>query len=497
MKQTSNYLALDLGAESGRAIVGRLQDDKLELTPIHRFPNDPVRVLDGYYWDVLRLFAEMQQGLLIYRNQYGSDLDGIGIDTWGVDYGLLDKNGALIGNPRNYRDPRTDGMLQAAFERVPREEIFEATGIQFMQINTLYQLLSMKLSGDEALEQAQTLLMIPDLFNYWFTGVKTCEFSIATTSQFYDPRQRDWATSLLNKMGLPTDILQPIIQPGTIVGNLLPHIAEEAGLHDVPVIAPACHDTGSAVAAVPAHGDDFAYISSGTWSLMGIEATEPIISAESLAFNFTNEGGVCGTFRVLKNIMGLWLVQQCRRTWAQEGEELSYSEITEMAAQAPAFGPLIEPDAHDFLAPGDMPSRIRAFCARTGQRQPETKGEIVRCALESLALKYRWVTEKLEILSGKSLRAIHILGGGSQNQLLCQFAADATQRPVIAGPVEATAMGNVLMQAIARGRLASLAEGREVVRNSCDLLTYEPQTSAAWDDAYGRFLKIREQVPEV
>ncbi|NLG48807.1 MAG: rhamnulokinase [Chloroflexi bacterium] len=497
MKQTSNYLALDLGAESGRAIVGRLQDDKLELTPIHRFPNGPVRVLDGYYWDVLRLFAEMQQGLLIYRNQYGSDLDGIGIDTWGVDYGLLDKNGALIGNPRNYRDPRTDGMLQAAFERVPREEIFEATGIQFMQINTLYQLLSMKLSGDEALEQAQTLLMIPDLFNYWFTGVKTCEFSIATTSQFYDPRQRDWATSLLNKMGLPTDILQPIIQPGTIVGNLLPHIAEEAGLHDVPVIAPACHDTGSAVAAVPAHGDDFAYISSGTWSLMGIEATEPIISAESLAFNFTNEGGVCGTFRVLKNIMGLWLVQQCRRTWAQEGEELSYSEITEMAAQAPAFGPLIEPDAHDFLAPGDMPSRIRAFCARTGQRQPETKGEIVRCALESLALKYRWVTEKLEILSGKSLRAIHILGGGSQNQLLCQFAADATQRPVIAGPVEATAMGNVLMQAIARGRLASLAEGREVVRNSCDLLTYEPQTSAAWDDAYGRFLKIREQVPEV
>jgi len=497
MKQTSNYLALDLGAESGRAIVGRLQDNRLELTPIHRFPNGPVRILDGYYWDVLRLFAEMQQGLLIYRNEYGSDLDGIGIDTWGVDYGLLDRNGALIGNPRNYRDPRTDGMLQAAFDLVPREEIFEATGIQFMQINTLYQLLSMKLGDDAALEQAQTLLMIPDLFNYWFTGVKTCEFSIATTSQFYDPRQRDWAAPLLAKMGLPTDILQPIIQPGTIVGNLLPHIGEEAGLGSVPVIAPACHDTGSAVAAVPAQGNDFAYISSGTWSLMGIEVTEPVISEESLAFNFTNEGGVCGTFRLLKNIMGLWLVQQCRRTWAQEGEELSYGEITEMAAQAPAFGPIVEPDAHDFLAPGDMPSRIRAFCARTGQRQPETKGEIVRCALESLALKYRWVIEKLEILSGKSLGTIHILGGGSQNQLLCQFAADATQRPVVAGPVEATAMGNVLMQAIARGRLASLAEGREVVRNSSELQTYEPQVNAAWDEAYGRFLEIRAQVPEV
>lgn len=497
MSKTSNYLAFDLGAESGRAVVGRFDGDKLELLTIHRFPNGPVKVLGSLYWDVLRLFSELKQGLALYRRQYGPALDGIGLDTWGVDSALLGRNDVLLGNPHHYRDPRTEGMLAAAFARVPREEIFEYTGIQFMEINSLYQLLAMKLSGDPTLEKAEALLMMPDLFNFWLTGVKACEFSDATTTQFYDPRRRDWARPLLERLGLPTHILQPVIQPGTVLGPLLPEIGEETGLEGAPVIAPACHDTGSAVAAVPARGKDFAYISSGTWSLMGVESPEPVITKESLAFNFTNEGGVCGTFRLLKNIMGLWLVQECRRTWAQEGEELSYAQLTQLAAEAPAFGPLVEPDSHDFLRPGDMPARIRAFCARTGQKMPETKGEVVRCALESLALKYRWVLEKLEIMCGSRLGTIHIVGGGSQNQLLCQLAADATQRPVIAGPVEATAAGNVLMQAIARGHIASLAEGREIVRRSFEMATYEPSSAAGWDEAYARFLAIREQTPEV
>lgn len=354
----------------------------------------------------------------------------------------------------------------------------------------------MRHGGDPTLDIARTLLMIPDLFTFWLTGVKACEFSNATTTQFYDPRRGAWATSLLERMDLPTAILPPVIQPGTIVGPLLPAVAEEVGLQ-ATVIAPACHDTGSAVAAVPAAGDDFAYISSGTWSLMGVEAPAPVITPESLAFNLTNEGGVCGTFRLLKNIMGLWLVQECRRTWAAQGRTYSYADLTAMAAASPAFGPLVEPDCHDFLAPGDMPARVRAFCTRTGQTPPETEGAIVRCALESLALKYRWVLEKLEVLTGRTLRAIHVVGGGSQNGLLCQLTADATGRPVLAGPVEATAMGNALMQALARGRIGSLAEGREVVRRSCEVTTYAPRPAAAWDDAYARFLEIRAAVPEV
>ncbi len=496
MAQTIDYLAFDLGAESGRAIIGRFDGARLQLDTLHRFPNGPVTVGGRLYWDVLRLWAALKEGLARYRHEAGAALDGIGLDTWGVDFALLGADDALLANPRHYRDPRTEGMLEVAFARVPREEIFATTGIQFMPINTLYQLLAMRHGGDPTLDIARTLLMIPDLFTFWLTGVKACEFSNATTTQFYDPRRGAWATSLLERMDLPTAILPPVIQPGTIVGPLLPAVAEEVGLQ-ATVIAPACHDTGSAVAAVPAAGDDFAYISSGTWSLMGVEAPAPVITPESLALNLTNEGGVCGTFRLLKNIMGLWLVQECRRTWAAQGRTYSYADLTAMAAASPAFGPLVEPDCHDFLAPGDMPARVRAFCTRTGQTPPETEGAIVRCALESLALKYRWVLEKLEVLTGRTLRAIHVVGGGSQNGLLCQLTADATGRPVLAGPVEATAMGNALMQALARGRIGSLAEGREVVRRSCEVTTYAPRPAAAWDDAYARFLEIRAAVPEV
>ncbi|MFH1084175.1 MAG: rhamnulokinase family protein [Chloroflexota bacterium] len=497
MSATSNYLAFDLGASGGRAIVGALDGGKLSLSVIHRFPNGPVNVLGRYYWDALRLFEELKAGLAAYRQAFSCTLDGLGVDTWGVDYALLGRNDELLGNPRHYRDPRTEGMLDRAFGRVPREEIFQRTGIQFMEINTLYQLLAMRAQGDPTLDQATALLMMPDLFNYWLTGVKACEFSDATTTQMYDPRAGDWARGLLAQLDLPTSMLQPVIQPGTVLGRLHPALADECGLEPPTVIAPACHDTGSAVAAVPAAGGPYAYISSGTWSLMGVESPAPVITAESLAYNFTNEGGVLGTTRLLKNIMGLWLLQECRRTWASEGQDLSWDAITALAVAAPAFGPLVEPDAHDFLRPGDMPARIRAFCARTGQAEPATPGAIARCAMESLACKYRWVLDKLERMQGHRLETIHIVGGGCQNKLLCQLAADAAQRPVVAGPIEATAIGNVLMQALAQGRIAALSEGRQIVRASFQLDHYTPRNAAAWDEAYARWERVRAQTPEV
>ena len=496
MTSTNNYVAIDLGAESGRAMIGRFDGNKIALNAVHRFANTPVWALGKLYWNVLSLFHEIKQGLGIAGRELGGALDGIGVDTWGVDYALLGKDDALLGNPHNYRDPRTDGILDKAFARVPRREIFEHTGIQFMQINSLFQLYASKLANEAILEQAATFLMVPDLLNYWLTGVKACEFSDATTTQFYDPRKRAWARSLLEKLGLPTHMLLDVIQPGTVLGPLHANVLSDTGLGAVPVIAPACHDTGSAVAAVPAEGEDYAYLSSGTWSLIGVETREPVITEQSLAFNVTNEGGVCGTFRLLKNIMGLWIVQQCRRTWAAAGQEFSYAQITEMAAQAPAFGPLIDVDAHDFLAPGDMPARIRAYCARTGQKVPESVGEITRCALESLACTYRWVLERMEILAGRKLNTINIVGGGSQNQLLSQFTADVTQRRVVAGPIEATALGNVLMQMMATGRISSLAEGRQIVRQSFDLMTYEPKAAAGWDEAYARYCKLHEQTQE-
>ncbi|NLX37489.1 MAG: rhamnulokinase [Chloroflexi bacterium] len=493
MARTSNYLAFDLGAESGRAVVGRFDGSVVQLETLHRFPNGPVRIFDHLHWDVLRLWTELKMGLSAYRAACGAELDGIGLDTWGVDFALLDAHDELLGTPYHYRDVRTEGMMAAAMERVPRAEIFATTGIQFMDINTLYQLLAMRQQGSPLLDAARAFLMIPDLFNYWLTGTKASEFSIATTTQFYDPRAGDWAWNLLERLDIPVGILPRVIQPGEQLGTLHPLVAAETGMSDVPVIAPACHDTGSAVAAVPATGDSFAYLSSGTWSLMGVETRQPVINDDSLAFNFTNEGGVSGTIRLLKNIMGLWLLQECRRTWAAQGRDWGYDDLTQLAAAAPAFGALVEPDHHDFLRPGDMPTLLCDFCQRTGQQAPRSEGEIVRCILESLALKYRWTLDKLERMQGRRLDTIHVVGGGSQNRLLCQLTADATQRVVVAGPVEATATGNVLLQAISRGELASLQEAREVVRASFDLTTYHPGPAAPWDDAYERFLHLMEQ----
>lgn len=489
---TRKFVAFDLGAESGRAVVALFDGSTLRLDSVHRFPNGPVRVLDGLYWDVLRLFEDMKEGLRRCADQHGPDFAGIGIDTWGVDFALLDGNGELLGLPHHYRDPRTKGVMEETLKRVPRAEIYERTGIQFMPINSLYQLLAMARREATALRHADLLLMIPDLLNYWLSGERVCEFTDATTTQCYDPRAGDWARPLMERLGLPTHFLPTIVQPGTTLAPLLAGVAEETGCGQVPVIAPACHDTGSAVVAVPATGRDHVYISSGTWSLVGVEVDEPVINERALELNFTNEGGVSGTFRLLKNVMGLWLVQECRRTWVREGGELSYDEMARLASEAPAFAALVDPDDPSFLDPGDMPSRLRQACERTGQSAPADRGAILRCALDSLALKYRRVIESLDSLLGRRLSPVHIVGGGLQNRLLCQLTADVTQRPVIAGPVEATAMGNVIVQAMAAGEIASLDEGRAVVRASQTLLTYQPRTehAAACDDAYQRFSGI-------
>ena len=489
MEATQNFLAFDLGAESGRGVLGHFDGEQFKLKELHRFPNGGIRVLDSLHWDVLRLWNEMNAALSMCA-QKNIHLSGIGLDTWGVDFALLGRDDVLLGFPYHYRDSRTEGMLEEAFRHLSQATLFERSGCQFLQINTLYQLLSMVVHKSPLLEVAETFLMIPDLFNFWLTGKKVCEFTNATTTQFYDPRRKSWSKEICDTLGLPSEILPEIVQPGTQLGRLLPSVAAETGLLEIPVITPACHDTGSAVAAVPSQGEDWAYISSGTWSLMGIEIPEPIITNQALALNFTNEGGAENTFRFLKNIMGLWLVQECRRTWAQAGDEMSYTQMTQLAESAKPFATLIDPDDEVFLSPGDMPSRIVDYSKHTGQTRPSDAGGILRCVLESLALKYRWVLEKLEAVRGREIDVIHIVGGGAQNQTLCQFTADATETTVIAGPTEATAVGNIAVQAIASGLIGSISEARETVRRSFNVITYEPQNPVGWDEAYERFMKI-------
>ena len=485
MTQARNYLAIDLGAESGRTIVGSLDGDKLTLTETHRFANGPVQLNDGLHWDVLRLWSDIKEGI-----SKSKAIESIGLDTWAIDFALLDKNNSLLSNPFHYRDARTDGMLDEAFKRLPRAEIFSNTGIQFMQINTLYQLLAMSVQKSLFFDVAKTFVTIPDLFNYWLSGELTNEFTNATTTQCFDPRRRDLATSVLDTMEIPSHLFGPVTDPGTRIGTLLPGLAEETGAGTIPIVLPACHDTGSAVVAVPAKNQDFVWLSSGTWSIMGAEVREPCLSAKALEYNFTNEGGVFGTWRLSKNIMGLWLVQECRREWMRQGEEMSFDALTQLAAESEAFLSVIDPDVAEFLHPGDMPARIQKFCADTNQRVPQTKGEIIRVALESIALKYRLVLERLEELTGKHLDPLHIIGGGTKNKLLNQFTADSIGRSVIAGPVEATAIGNILMQAIGMKHLGSLAEAREVVRVSFEPEIYEPNRKADWDEAYSRLRKV-------
>ncbi|HEV2446444.1 MAG TPA: rhamnulokinase family protein [Candidatus Sulfopaludibacter sp.] len=463
----SNYLAIDLGAESGRVILGRLEGERLTLEELHRFPNQPVRLPGGLYWDALRLHLEMVEGLTVAGRQRKLRADGIGVDTWGVDIALLTNDGGLLDGPRHYRDERNLGVPEKLFEVVPRAEVFGYTGIQIMVINSLYQLYSMKLAGSPALAAAGRLLWIPDLFNYWLTGVERAEITIASTSQFYDPRTRRFATELLERVGLPTRILPELIEPGSRLGPLLPRLADSTGLGPVPVYATAGHDTASAVAAVPAEGDDWCYISSGTWSLMGLELPQPVINEQCAALNFTNEAGVAGRTRLLKNIAGLWILQECRRAWAAQGEEFSYADLAGMAEQAEPIGAIIDPD--DFLQPGDMPSRIDAWCGARSLPAPRTKGETCRVILESLAHRYREVLLGLESLVGRKIRTIHIVGGGSRNRLLNRLVAQATGCTVIAGPVEATAAGNVLVQAIGAGEIRDLEHARAIVRQSFEI----------------------------
>jgi rhamnulokinase len=498
------FLAVDLGAESGRVLAGLFDGERIVLEPLHRFPNGPVEVAGTLHWDVLRLWQEIQSGLRAAAKRFGNDIASVGVDTWGVDFALLGAGDVLLGNPVHYRDARTDGMLEAAFAMVGRDAIFEQTGIQFMQLNSLYQLLALRKADSPLLGAAETFLTMPDLFGWLLGGRKAAEFTNATTTQCYDTRRGDWARPLLEQLGIPTAMFPEIIPPGTPLGTLRPAVARETGLHDVQVVAPATHDTGSAVAAVPVSNAEISnlkseisnlrsqtpnwcYLSSGTWSLMGVEIPEPKIDAATLAYNFTNEGGVAGTYRLLKNIMGLWLVQRCRRAWQSAGREYSYDDLQHLAASAAPFGSLVNPDDGDFLNPPDMPAAIAAFCRRTNQPVPADEGAVVRCCVESLALRYRWVVERLEELTGSNLEVIHIVGGGTQNSLLCQLTADACNRPVVAGPVEATAIGNALMQAVALGELGSVADLRTVVRRSFPLVDYEPNRDDRWDALYERF----------
>ena len=486
-----NFIAADLGASNGRLLLARWDGARFRLEELHRFDNGPVAVQDRLYWDALGLWGEIKQGLAHYAATVGDVPAAIGIDTWGVDYGLLDARGRLLGNPVHYRDARCNGVQERLFGVVPAERVFAQTGIQFMQINTLIQLYAMRDQDDPQLDQAATLLMIPDLFNYWMTGRMAGEYTIASTTQMLHAAERRWATGLLAKLELPTHILPEIIAPGTTLGPLSAAICAETGLHGAPlVIAPGTHDTASAVAAIPGLDEHSAYISSGTWSLMGVEIAQPIINDDVRRLNFTNEGGVANTIRLLKNIGGLWLLQEARRQWTRSGQEYSWAALLAEAEKATPFRSIIDPDASDFLAPSHMVNAIAAYCRRTGQPAPETVGEVVRCTLESLALRYRWTLGALEELVGHKLETIRIVGGGSQNRLLCQMTADACQRPVVTGPAEATALGNVMVQAMATGHLGSLAEAREAVAASIQQEHFTPGPVKGWGEAFERFQHV-------
>ncbi len=497
---TRAYLAVDLGASSGRVVAGLLHADRLRLQEVYRFENGPVTVCGRMHWDLLAQWAHVQQGLRAAAAEFGDRIASVGVDTWGVDFGLLGRGDELLGNPYHYRDPRTSGIFKEAFSRVPREKIFAETGLQFMEFNTLFQLLVMTQQRSPLLDVAERLLMVPDLFHWMLTGEKANEFTDVSTTQLYNPLRGDWSTHLIEQFGFPAHIFGPIVPPGTRLGPLQAPVAEATGLRDVDVVLPGSHDTASAVMAVPAASvagaaPDWCYISSGTWSLMGVETPQPVINETCSQLNFTNEGGVGDTIRLLKNIAGLWLLQECRRIWNQQGRDYDWNTLIQAAGTAPPLVSLIRPDDPAFRAPQDMPEAIRQQCRSTGQAVPETEGAMVRCILESLALRYRTVLGWLRELTGAPIKTIHIVGGGVRNQMLCQMAADACNCRVVAGPDEATALGNVLVQAHTDGQVGSLAQARELVRNSFEVTEYVPQEPARWDEPYQRFQKLHEDGP--
>ncbi len=489
MNHTKKYIAFDLGG-SARCVVGSFDGKKLSLDVVSRFDNGYVRVLDQVYWDVLQLFAGLKQGLQQAQKTYGSDLVSLGVDTMGVAFALLDRQGRLVSNPLYHRLPQKESTLKEAFKRMPQEEIFQITGLQLTRLDSLYHLLLMMHSGSPLLEMAQTFLMLPDLINYWLTGRAACEYTIASTSHLLDAQTKAWSLPLIEAMGIPAHIFPELIEPGQVLAKLHPTVAKETGLRRIPVVATASHDTAAAIASVPAETDNYACLSLGTWGLLGAVIPRPTLTGKVAAYNFANEGGVSGTIRLLHNSINLWLVQECRRIWAGEVENYSWGELTKMAEQAKPFVALIDSDSPAFKLPENMPATIRTVCRQTGQNVPQTKGEIIRLILESLAFKYRYALDKLVDILGRRPQVLHIVGGGGRNRLLCQFAANALNLPVVAGPYEATSVGNIIMQMIAAGDLANLDEGRKLVSTSFSTETYTPVDSDAWKEQYQRYLKV-------
>ena len=479
-------LAFDLGGSGGKAVAGRFDGRRLHVQEIHRFRNDPVRAAGRLHWDVLRLLYEIEQGIVAAGSAGLGEIESLAVDAWGCDFGLLDRHGELIGNPSHYRDELVRGAMEEVLEIVPRAEIFARTGCQFLPINTLYQLYALRRARADTLERAATLLLIPDLVRYFLTGEATTESTIATTSQCLSIATGDWDRPLLERLGLPGRFLTAIVAPATPAGRLLPRVAGEIGCAAIPVAAVAGHDTASAVAAVPAEGR-FAFLSSGTWSLLGTELERPIVDERALAWNVANEGGIGGTHRLLRNITGLWLVEGCRRAWERRGRWPGYEAMAAAARDAPAFQATIDPNHPSFLNPVDMPEAIAAFCRATGQTLPESPASVMRCVLESLALAYRLALERTEALTGYRFPGLHVVGGGTRNETLLQLTADAIGRPVWSGPTEATAIGNLLGQLMASGRISSLGEGRALVRASFPVRTFEPRARDGWDEAFHRF----------
>ena len=484
-------LAIDLGASSGRGIVGKFDGKKFTVEENHRFPNEPVMTNGNFNWDILRIFHEIKTSISKCALSDDKDIKSIGIDTWGVDYGYIDKNGSLMANPYHYRDARTDGIQPYAFNTVPFEKLYGITGIQTINFNTIYQLVADLRDRQYMPANADKLLFTPDLLNYFLTGEKYTEYTIASTGAILDAKERKISTELLKSFGINENLFAEVVMPGHKIGKLTPTLISELGNISADVVNIASHDTASAVIAVPAkRGDDFVYISSGTWSLMGVENDEPVINDLSMKYNFTNEGGAGGKIRFLKNIMGLWLEQESRRQWKREGTAYTFDELTEKALQSKPFACFINPNDDLFTPSGNMPERIREFCRKTNQYVPQTVGEIVRCIFESLALCYRQTIESIEAMTGKKYSSINIVGGGTKEKILCKWAADASDRVVYAGPVEATAIGNIAMQTIASGELKDIFEARDIIRNSFEIKVYEPENNDAWNEAYQRFLNI-------
>lgn len=484
-------LAIDFGASSGRAVLGLYRGDSIEMQEIHRFSNDPVMVNGTLYWDVLRLFFEIKQSLMKAK-QFGR-IDSIGIDTWGVDFGLLDQNGVLLENPIHYRDSRTAGMVEKSFEMLDRDEFYQITGNQFMEINTAFQLLSLAKKRPHLLDRAKSLLLMPDLFNYFLTGKKAAECSIASTTQLFDAKKRRWSDGVIESLKLPRGLFEGIVPSGTVIGSLSEAISSELGIVSPKVIAVAGHDTQSALAAVPANMEDFLFLSCGTWSLLGTELSNPIVDEKSKAFNITNEAAYGGKVSFLKNIVGLWLVQESRRQLIREGKEYSFAELEALAQKAEPLQCFIDPDDALFNAEGDMPHRIQEYCIKTGQKAPEDEGELIRCINESLALKYRFAMEQICSCTEKKYQVLHMLGGGVQSSMLCQMTANACQLEVLAGPVEATVLGNIAVQLIAAGEMESLEKARTMIGRTQSIKSYKPMAAVLWNQAYERFKKVIAQ----